>query len=113
LVPGAGVEPARDNPRDFKSLVSTGSTTRATFKLLYIKQIKPSYFMLASRFSSVNARGGTAHLWPPSSIEKINRTYLMGVEHLGTLRKYQPPTLSARTVLMVPINSDGSKGLVR
>ena len=29
LVPGAGVEPARDNPRDFKSLASTGSATRA------------------------------------------------------------------------------------
>ena len=30
MVPGAGVEPARSSaPRDFKSLVSTNSTTRA------------------------------------------------------------------------------------
>lgn len=29
MVPGAGVEPARVSPREFKSLVSTGFTTRA------------------------------------------------------------------------------------
>ena len=33
MVPGAGLEPARFSARDFKSLVSTNSTTRALYLL--------------------------------------------------------------------------------
>lgn len=30
MVPGTGIEPVRPKPRDFKSLVSTNFTTRAS-----------------------------------------------------------------------------------
>ena len=33
LVPMTGLEPVWRQPRDFKSLVSTNSTTRATYKI--------------------------------------------------------------------------------
>jgi hypothetical protein len=40
MVPGAGVEPARNNiPKDFKSFVSTNFTTRALTELLKSKAI--------------------------------------------------------------------------
>jgi hypothetical protein len=43
VVPGAGVEPARSKaPRDFKSLVSTDSTTRALAFSFSIQMVKSS-----------------------------------------------------------------------
>jgi hypothetical protein len=51
LVPGAGLEPARTlpNPRDFKSRVSTNSTTRAYRK---INSLQRSRFQLIFRVNA-------------------------------------------------------------
>ena len=50
-VPGAGIEPARPKPQDFKSCASTNSATRAFRKKYYHKNINKSsgkylFFML-------------------------------------------------------------------
>ena len=46
MVPGAGLEPARFSARDFKSLVSTNSTTRALLSFRQKSKDKGVFFIV-------------------------------------------------------------------